>query len=175
MVGFEAVGIITENIASPVQQVYRDLIVLQRDQPTLWDAFVNAYVRTAVEVRSAVIFTFMDHNTVYTRILMHDTPRATAWGIPGRCVARCADSYDVHVEKKRSHGLWYKISCRTCDRHWYVGKPSWVHEIPNHSNWFWADYPLREPQWPTLADVLPPQAQPSVKGVGSKKRKLRHA
>lgn len=44
MVGFEAVGIITENIASPVQQVYRDLIVLQRDQPTLWDAFVNAYV-----------------------------------------------------------------------------------------------------------------------------------
>ena len=130
MVGFKAVGIITENIASPVQQVYCDLIVLQRDQLTLWDAFVNAYVRTAVEVRSAVIFTFMDNNTVYTWILMHHTPQATAWGIPGHCVAHCTDSYNVHVEKTCSHGLWYKISCRTCDHHWYIGKPWWVHAIP---------------------------------------------
>ena len=42
--------------------------MLQRDQSTLWDAFVNPHVRTAIEVRSSVISTFVDNNVVYSRI-----------------------------------------------------------------------------------------------------------
>ena len=47
--------------------------------PLFGDAFVDAYVRTAVvEVGSPVIFTFMDN--MYSCILMHNSPRATLAG-----------------------------------------------------------------------------------------------
>ena len=53
------------------------------------------------------MFTFMDN--MYSWILMHDTPRATAWGLPGHCVARCTTTNDLTVEKKRNLGMWYKM------------------------------------------------------------------
>ena len=120
-------GCVTGTFPSPIQELYRYLIILQRDQPTLWDAFVNAYVRTAIEVRSSVIFTFMD-NVVYSRILMPKRGRSQRSGFEPSSTTGAADvrqrcqrvlvkftlhiSASGHRERRRHLGTFGRLKCQ---------------------------------------------------------------
>lgn len=153
--GFETDGLIPETVHAAVADVHKDLVLLGRSTPTLWDAFVHAYTRSAMESPANPILTYkFNAGEVSSRILMFNHVHHRVFGLTIRCPYRCSEGYTLHTSL-RPPGKIYKLSCNFCKRVSYVTRPEWV-KPAQVRGWYYAAYPLQQPEWPTEGDLLPP-------------------
>ncbi|KAI0681696.1 hypothetical protein C8T65DRAFT_704012 [Cerioporus squamosus] len=151
VLGFDAYGLIGETVCLPVQEVYLELVIKQRARPSLWDAFVDAYSRTAKDTPTNAVFTFRSGDSVESRVLMYNHVKKRAWGLLVKCPHRCTDEF-VEAEKRRQGGT-YRLRCNHCHRRPYVAQPDWVKPTAVR-DWFWAPFPLPDPEWPHTEDCV---------------------
>ncbi|RPD67587.1 hypothetical protein L226DRAFT_577136 [Lentinus tigrinus ALCF2SS1-7] len=94
VMGFSAAGIIPEDVHTSVLAVYRELIIRQADQPTLWDVFLKAYTPVSVQSSTASIFTFIEGDNVTSRMVMYNHLSSRTFGLTIRCPSRCDQQFN---------------------------------------------------------------------------------
>ena len=124
----------------------------------MWEALLRAIVAQGGDRNIGYVFIWRDeHGSVLSRILLYDDYRKTLYGIPARCPycppVPLQGPFNANVHVGRRDGKKYRtLMCDICGMRGKVRKPDWLHPCGN-TRWFWADFPLLNPSWPTLSDL----------------------
>lgn len=155
---FTVPAVLIELVEPCVMDVWRTLFL----QPTetqalpLFDRFLAAATRNGTSANSSIVFIYRDEfDIVRSRVLLRSTPPHCAWGVYVQCPARCDPQALIAVSNKGNKQKRKTAHCSHCHRKWVITRPSWIFSVSEDQKerWFWAEYPLKYPEWPQLKDV----------------------
>jgi hypothetical protein len=156
VVGFTGMAILAKAVASPLQQLAREVFV---NGETAWRATLGAfggYGRTRVLLHTPVCVVFREKKSIEARVLRYSHPQSHPWGVlfttcPSNtnCRPLPGDLRWMAEKQEKVHDT-IKVWCARCGhkvRDWVI-RPSWIHDCDTRylPHLFWTNHPLTKEQ-----------------------------
>jgi hypothetical protein len=163
VVGFTGMAILAKMVASPLQQLAREVFINGNNPWEATLASFGGYGRTRVLLHTPVCVLYRDKDFISARVLRYSHPRSYPWGVlfttcpsTSGCMPFGGDLRWSPENNDKTHDK-IKVWCARCGircENW-VTRPSWIMDcgtryLPHH---FWTNHPLNKEQREFMSKV----------------------
>ena len=165
----ETTAVVSSAVAPAFRNIYKALFQQKSKDKTLWNAFTTALIAEETDIR--FVFIFRDESGVHTRIFLRENAGVNAFGFPIRCPRNCMqDGPWMKIRYENASSKKRRAICLNKDCNFRVNLtlPEWLYSLGKQ--WYWADYPLQYPSWPSVGDMKLVSPPPVAKAIQQNQR-----